>query len=167
MPSIQQYQDRIKISSSMQIASVLSAITNPTSTTISHHIQIQQKKPKAGERKRTIVHARLLDVPDGGLLHDVPHLKPLDRLVLTRTQSKDSQINTEIQWVPRAQRERAKGDSLRLTLGQHLAQLEQRMYLTWPRPCLLRPPLRRLNVCADAARREVSSALDPAKQSRR
>lgn len=151
----------------MQIASVLSAITNPTSTTISHHIQIQQKKPKAGERKRTIVHARLLDVPDGGLLHDVPHLKPLDRLVLSRTQSKDSQINTEIQWMPRAQRERAKGDSLRLTLGQHLAQLEQRMYLTWPRPCLLRPPLRRLNVCADAARREVSSALDPAKQSRR
>jgi hypothetical protein len=34
-----------------------------------------------------------------------------------------------------------------VTLGQHLAQLEQRMYLTWPRPCLLRPPFLRLNVC--------------------
>ena len=36
---------------------------------------------KLGENV-SIVHARLLDVPDGGLLHDVPHLKPLDRLVL-------------------------------------------------------------------------------------
>jgi hypothetical protein len=26
--------------------------------------------------------ARFLNVPDGRLLHDVPHLKPLDRLVL-------------------------------------------------------------------------------------
>lgn len=33
------------------------------------------------------------------------------------------------------------------TLGQHLPQLEQRMNLTCPRPCLLRPPFLRLNVC--------------------
>lgn len=30
----------------------------------------------------TIVNASLLNVPDGRLLHDVPHLEPLDGLVL-------------------------------------------------------------------------------------
>jgi len=30
----------------------------------------------------SVMDARLLNVPDGRLLHDVPHLKPLDRLVL-------------------------------------------------------------------------------------
>ena len=39
-----------------------------------------------------------------------------------------------------------------LSLGQHLAQLEQRMYLTWPRPCLLRPPFLRLNVMVASRR---------------
>jgi len=34
------------------------------------------------------------------------------------------------------------------TLGQHLPQLEQRMNLTWPRPCLFRPPFLRLKVMA-------------------
>jgi len=38
------------------------------------------------------------------------------------------------------------------TLGQHLPQLEQRMNLTWPRPCLLRPPFLRLNVCRERYR---------------
>ncbi len=33
-----------------------------------------------------------------------------------------------------------------LSLGQHLAQLVQRTYLTWPRPCLERPALRRFFV---------------------
>lgn len=33
------------------------------------------------------------------------------------------------------------------TFGQHLPQLEQRMKLTWPRPCLLRPPFLLLKVC--------------------
>jgi len=32
--------------------------------------------------------ARLLDVPDGRLLHDVPHLEPLDGLVLRRTSTR-------------------------------------------------------------------------------
>ena len=34
-----------------------------------------------------------------------------------------------------------------VTLGTQRPQLEQRMGLTWPRPCLLRPPLRLLTVC--------------------
>lgn len=34
-----------------------------------------------------------------------------------------------------------------LSLGTHRAQLVQRTGLTWPLPCLERPPLRRLQVC--------------------
>jgi len=40
----------------------------------------------------------------------------------------------------------------RNTLGQHLPQFEQRMNLTWPRPCLLRPPFLRLKVCRNKTR---------------
>uniref|UniRef100_A0A2P2L6Q0 40S ribosomal protein S26-1 n=1 Tax=Rhizophora mucronata TaxID=61149 RepID=A0A2P2L6Q0_RHIMU len=40
-----------------------------------------------------------------------------------------------------------------LSLGQDLPQLEQRMNLTWPRPCLLRPPFLRLKVMIVAADR--------------
>ena len=36
----------------------------------------------------TVMDARLLDVPDGRLLHDVPHLEPLDGLVLRRTSTR-------------------------------------------------------------------------------
>jgi hypothetical protein len=34
-----------------------------------------------------------------------------------------------------------------ITLGTQRPQLEHRIGLTWPRPCLLRPPLRLLTVC--------------------
>jgi hypothetical protein len=39
--------------------------------------------------------ARFLNVPDGRLLHDVPHLKPLDRLVLRRTTTRKAGTTNE------------------------------------------------------------------------
>ena len=105
----------------------------------------------------TVMDARLLNVPDGRLLHDVPHLKPLDRLVLRRTSTRKAGATNESKTFQQARSTKARKPSrTSLTLGQHLAQLEQRMYLTWPRPCLLRPPLRRLKVCAQIAGKETN-----------
>ena len=40
------------------------------------HLGVQLREDVA------IIDACFLDVPDGSLFHDIPHLKPLDRLVL-------------------------------------------------------------------------------------
>jgi len=47
------------------------------------------------DERFTIMDARFLDVPDGRLLHDVPHLKPLDRLVLWRTSKRKVETTNE------------------------------------------------------------------------
>lgn len=101
-------------------------------------------------RNVTFIHACFLYISHGSLLNNVPHEKPLDSLVLLikknycRSEMKKKIAQIHIDCV----------NKYKQTLGQHFPQLEQRMKLTWPRPCLLRPPFLRLNVC-NGIRREV------------
>lgn len=110
-----------------------------------------RKQRNEGKLELTLIDTSFLDISNRSLLNNVPHQEPLDGLVLFHHQH---EIKTNQSHIYKMHIRIDTQTCMYVcmythTLGQHLPQLEQRMNLTCPRPCLLRPPFRRLKVCRE------------------